>query len=125
MLMRRTALSVAILVCFVTGARAAEPSPHFGPLKPMLGKTWKAPLPAAGSEKPKFDVQRWELALNGQAVRILHSIADGEYGGTQDLARGEWHDVAPLLKQPLLLPWEHQDAHRNDGHERDGAAIPL
>jgi hypothetical protein len=81
MFMCRTASSVAILLSLVTPARAAEPSPHFAPLKPMLGKTWKAALPAAGSEKQKFDVQRWELALNGQAVRILHSIADGEYGG--------------------------------------------
>jgi hypothetical protein len=41
----------------------------------------EAPLPAAAEGKPKFDIQRWELALNGQAVRILHSIGDGEYGG--------------------------------------------
>ncbi len=28
-----------------------------------------------------MDVARWEQALNGKAVRILHSINDGEYGG--------------------------------------------
>ena len=27
------------------------------------------------------DVSRFEVALNGQAVRNLHSINDGEYGG--------------------------------------------
>lgn len=32
-------------------------------------------------EKPKFDVQRWERALNGRAVRILHSVNNGSYGG--------------------------------------------
>jgi hypothetical protein len=27
------------------------------------------------------DVSRWERALNGKAVRVLHSINDGAYGG--------------------------------------------
>ena len=31
--------------------------------------------------QPVVDVSRFEVALNGQAVRILHSINDGEYGG--------------------------------------------
>ena len=79
--MRKTALSIALSLPLVSPALAAEPSPHFAPLKAMLGKTWKAPLPAASDGTQKFDVQRWELALNGQAVRILHSIGDGDYGG--------------------------------------------
>lgn len=53
--------------------------PHLEPLRPWLGKTWKSA--AEGGEKPKTDVARWERALNGKAVRILHSINDGEYGG--------------------------------------------
>jgi len=79
--LRQTALSIALFLSFATSVPAAEPSPRLAPLKAMLGKTWKAALPGAASEKPKFDVQRWELALNGQAVRILHSINDGDYGG--------------------------------------------
>ena len=31
--------------------------------------------------QPVVDVARWERALNGQAVRVLHSINAGEYGG--------------------------------------------
>ena len=81
MRIQKTAVSTALSLLVAMPALAAEPSPRFAPFKAMLGKTWKAPLPATGSEKPRFDVQRWELALNGQAVRILHSIADGEYGG--------------------------------------------
>ena len=32
-------------------------------------------------DKPSIDISRWERALNGKAVRILHSVNDGEYGG--------------------------------------------
>ena len=78
---RGTAASILISFALASPLLAAEPSPRFAPLKAMVGKTWKAALPAAADGKAKFDVQRWELALNGQAVRILHSIADGEYGG--------------------------------------------
>jgi hypothetical protein len=35
----------------------------------------------SGPDRPVVDVARWERALNGKAVRILHSINDGAYGG--------------------------------------------
>ena len=54
--------------------------PHLEPLRPWLGKTWKSDAAEPGP-KAKIDVARWERALNGKAVRILHSINDGEYGG--------------------------------------------
>ena len=54
--------------------------PHLEPLRPWLGKTWKSDSAEPG-DKQKVDVARWERALNGRAVRILHSINDGEYGG--------------------------------------------
>ena len=40
-------------------------------------------MPFANSkpDKPTVDVARWERALNGKAVRVLHSINDGVYGG--------------------------------------------
>jgi hypothetical protein len=28
-----------------------------------------------------IDVARWERALNGKAIRVLHSVNDGAYGG--------------------------------------------
>lgn len=59
----------------------AAMNPHFEPLKPLLGKTWRGVFPNSTPEKPVVDVSRFELALNGQAVRNLHSINDGEYGG--------------------------------------------
>jgi hypothetical protein len=46
-----------------------------------LGKTWKGEFKDSTPDKPVVDVARWERALNGQAVRHLHSINDGVYGG--------------------------------------------
>ena len=55
--------------------------PHLEPLRPLLEKTWKGTFKDSKPEKPTVDVQRWERALNGRAVRLLHSINDGAYGG--------------------------------------------
>jgi hypothetical protein len=73
------ALLVALAVA--AAARASELSPHLAPLKPLLDKTWRGVFPESKPEKPVVDVSRFEAALNGQAVRNLHSINDGEYGG--------------------------------------------
>ena len=55
-------------------------SPQLEPLRPFIGKTWRS-VPPEGSEKPAIDVSKWERALNGTAVRVLHSVNDGEYAG--------------------------------------------
>ncbi len=55
-----------------------NPAPRLAPFEPFLGKTWKA---LVNAEKQLYDVARWELAIGGQAVRIVHSVADGLYGG--------------------------------------------
>ena len=80
----KTASLILTLTFYVASALtnlAAEQGsldPHLEPLRPWLGKTWKS---VAEGEKPKIDIARWERALNGKAVRILHSLNDGEYGG--------------------------------------------
>jgi hypothetical protein len=51
------------------------------PFAPLLGKTWKGEFKDSTPEKPLADVSRWERALNGKAVRVLHSVNDGVYGG--------------------------------------------
>lgn len=51
------------------------------PLRPFLGKTWRGEFKNSTPEKPQVDVSHWERALNGQAIRILHSINNGVYGG--------------------------------------------
>lgn len=50
-------------------------------LRPYLNRTWRGELKNSKPEAPQVDVSHWERALNGQAVRILHSINDGVYGG--------------------------------------------
>jgi len=66
------------------GLLAAEtPSldPHLEPLRPWLGKTWKGEFKDSKPDKPTVDISRWERALNGKAVRIVHSVNEGAYGG--------------------------------------------
>jgi len=67
----------------VVGADSPTLDPHLEVLRPLLEKTWKQVSEAkpGSTNKPALDVARWERALNGKAVRILHSINDGVYGG--------------------------------------------
>ena len=74
-------LVVSLAATFRTSAaEEAKLDPNLEPLRAWLGKTWKSD-PATNGGKTTVDVSRWERALNGKAVRILHSINDGEYGG--------------------------------------------
>ena len=43
--------------------------------------TWEAEFKPAADGSPVIDVSHWERALNGKALRTLHSINDGVYGG--------------------------------------------
>lgn len=56
-------------------------NPHLEALRPLLGKTWKGVFKDSKPDKPIVDVARWERTLNGQAVRLTHSINQGLYGG--------------------------------------------
>ena len=50
-------------------------------LKHMLGKTWKGVSPDSDEEEKMVDISRWEVILQGQAVRVTHCVNRGEYGG--------------------------------------------
>ena len=78
--MRSSGVAAVVAVALgLTGARAlSETNPRLQVLAPLLGKTWRGTFPGS---RPVVDVSRFELALNGQAVRNRHSINDGEYGG--------------------------------------------
>ena len=43
--------------------------------------TWQSNFTVAPGKPSVTDVSMWERALNGKAVRTLHSINNGEYGG--------------------------------------------
>jgi hypothetical protein len=82
--LRTHRLGTAVLLATLAlspAARAAELNPRLAPLKPFLDKTWRGVFPESKPDKPAVDVSRFEAVLNGQAVRNLHSINDGEYGG--------------------------------------------
>ncbi len=76
----RTALA-ALALMLAAPLQSAELDPRLAPLAPLVGKTWRGELSPPGAAKPVVDVSRFELALGGRAVRSLHSINDGEYGG--------------------------------------------
>jgi hypothetical protein len=56
-------------------------NPHLEPLRPLLDKTWKGTFSDSKPDRPTVDVGRWERVLNGQAVRRVHSVNEGAYGG--------------------------------------------
>jgi hypothetical protein len=81
---RSNILALAFLFTATPGLLAADSptlEPHLEPLRPWLGKTWKGEFKNSTPDKPVVDVSRWERALNGKAVRVLHSVNDGAYGG--------------------------------------------
>lgn len=43
--------------------------------------TWEAQFPVKEGQPAVHDVAHWERALNGKAIRTLHSINQGQYGG--------------------------------------------
>lgn len=71
------ACTVALLA-LAAASTSAQTDPRLEPLMPLVGKTWRAVLPGASGA---VDVHRFELVLNGRAVRTLHSVNDGVYGG--------------------------------------------
>lgn len=62
------------------GGDSAQLDGNLEGLKPFLG-SWRGEFKGSSPEKPVVDVALWERALNGKAVRIVHSINDGAYGG--------------------------------------------
>lgn len=75
---------LSVVLSSMASAWAAETgklNEHLEVLRPFLGRTWRGEMKNSTPEKLVVDVARWERALNGQAVRVLHSINAGEYGG--------------------------------------------
>jgi hypothetical protein len=84
MIIRHTLIGSVLLLAASLVSRAAEALPlddHLEPLRPFLGRTWRGEFKESTPAKPVVDVARWERVLNGKAIRILHSINDGAYGG--------------------------------------------
>jgi hypothetical protein len=78
----------------VTSAKELPLNSHLEPLRPLLEKTWRGTFKDSKPAKPTVDVQKWERTLNGQAIRVLHSINDGVYGGETLLI---WDDQRKVI----------------------------
>ena len=77
-------VTTLVLVCFVLQSRAEdgpELAKELEPLRPFIGKTWSGHFKNSTPEKPVVDITRCERALNGKAVRMVHSVNKGAYGG--------------------------------------------
>jgi hypothetical protein len=79
-MMRLLAMGLCLTVL---GLSAAETNlaAELEPLRVMLDGPWRGEFKNPAGEKPVADVMKWERALNGQAIRITHSLNDGAYGG--------------------------------------------
>lgn len=58
-----------------------ELSKDLKPLQSYIGKTFKGEFANSTPENPIYDIQHWERALNGNAIKITHSVNKGDYGG--------------------------------------------
>jgi hypothetical protein len=81
--MRIAGAAVMLMVSSIVGAEAETRSLHaeLEPFRPLLGKTWSGAFPERPDGTSMVDVVRYERVLNGMAVRAVHSINDGVYGG--------------------------------------------
>ncbi len=81
----RSSILLLALIAVTASGRAANAPPldeHLEAFRPFLNKTWRGEFKNSNSNRPPMmDVARWERALNGQAIRVLHSVNDGIYGG--------------------------------------------
>ena len=86
--MNRPMIAILGALAVLTGSVAAAqvaPVPQaatgpaaYAPFEAMIGKSWRGTGTAgAGVE----DIQRWDWAVGGHAVRVVHSVNGGAYAG--------------------------------------------
>ena len=84
--MKRLMMMLAAAIAFLLPAAAwAQPAPlpgsaeeAYAPFLPLVGKTWRGAATAAEGVE---DIQRWDWAVGGHAVRVTHAVNGGVYGG--------------------------------------------
>ena len=70
-------------ILFLSGQTESKTflSDHLMGLKPFIGNTYKGSFINSTKENPMIDVISFERTLNGRAVKVIHSVNNGEYGG--------------------------------------------
>jgi hypothetical protein len=101
----RTLTAVCVLSFVLAGAAlAGSPLDVF---VPFCGKTWQGTF--SGQDGTAMtDVARWEMILGGKAVRSVHSLNDGVYGGESLIY---WDEAA----QQLAFVYVTTAGFRTDG----------
>ena len=76
-------LYILLPILFVSGQTKSKTflSNHLTGLKPFIGNTYKGDFINSTIENPMIDVLSFERALNGNAVKVIHSVNNGEFGG--------------------------------------------
>ncbi|NMP15045.1 hypothetical protein [Thalassotalea sp. Y01] len=79
-----TSVFLLLTITPVTQAQAQEQEQQLDEKLTLFGKylgNWEAVFESVDGKPSVVDVAHWERALNGKAIRTLHSINDGVYGG--------------------------------------------
>lgn len=76
-----TFLACLLVLASAPASETSGLDPNLQSLQPFVGKTWRGEFKDSTPAKPIIDISKWERALNGKAIRVLHSINDGLYGG--------------------------------------------
>ena len=76
-------LLILVPIIFISGQTKSKTflSEHLTGLKPFIGNTYKGNFINSTKENPMIDIISFERALNGNAVKVTHSVNNGEYGG--------------------------------------------
>ena len=74
-----------------------ELSEYLKPFENYIGKTFKGEFSNSTPENPVYDISHWDRALNGNAIHIMHSVNNGEYGGESIIM---WDD-----EKESLISW--------------------
>ena len=73
-----------LFIIFTLGSflRSEKPiSEHLRPFKALLGNRYQGKYSNPQDGRLMDEVQHWERTLNGNAIKMTHSINNGEYGG--------------------------------------------
>lgn len=127
-------LFLVALMAIAHGPSVAQTaSAHLELLAPFVGKTWQGEFAHSTPEHPVIDVSKWEWALNGQAIRILHSVNDGHYGGEtivmwnpdREALVGHYFTTAGFMTTAIITPEEDGLTSREEvvGHDAGVTAV--
>ena len=76
-------LYILVPIIFISAQTKSKTflSEHLNGMKPFIGNTYKGNFINSTKENPMFDVLSFERALNGNAIKVIHSVNNGEFGG--------------------------------------------